>query len=90
MVLTKYSTCPASQAGQAVLLSQLLRCTACRSNGDSVHLDDVGATADAMYQHANSSTLLCVISDFPSRTVATNALHIGQQVHEKRIGAERR
>ena len=49
-----------------------------QGHADSVHLDDVGATADAIYQHANSSTRPCVISDFPGRAVATDALHIGQ------------
>ena len=61
-----------------------------KGHADSVHFDDVGAAADAMYQPANSSTQPCLISNFPGRAVATNALHIGQQVHEKRIGAERR
>ena len=61
-----------------------------QGHADLVHLDNVSATADAMYQPANRSTQPCLISNFPGRAVATNALHIGQQVHEKRIGTERR
>ena len=72
-----------NMAGHAMLLHEL------QAHADRVQPDDMGVTADAMYHHANSSIRPCLISDFPGCAVTTNALHIGQQVDKKRIGAER-
>ena len=57
----------------------------CDMKGLRVDLNEVGATAEAIYQHAIRSTRPCVISDFPGRTVATKVLHVSEQVDEKRL-----
>lgn len=58
--------------------------------GLEVEINDGGTPTEAIGQHATNSIRPCVISDFPGRAVATNMLHVIQQVYEKRIGGERR
>ena len=48
----------------------------CDMKGLKVDLNEVGASAEAIYQHAIRSTRPRIISDFPGRTVATNALQV--------------
>ena len=62
----------------------------CNMKELKVSFNDESAPAETRYQLAIRSTRPCIISHLPGRAVHTDMLHVIQQVHEKRIGGERR